>query len=737
MLKNKLNIVTFYKDGDYGISNLISSYFPFSRVFVCNSFAQVKNCMRSEESIDLLISDAYEEIRVSGLDFLQHNGNIAAVFCTSDDSLPLAVEFMKMGASDYILIDGEKKFEKKLLYSILEVIQSKSDFTTLARDLLRVKVPVVLFNSALEILFSNAYYSDFARKDEIELKEMIAGSVRSERNFRKFLRNKSYVYYKIKKKEADYNNLLLIKFSYHNKLLIIALFLKDSEMLSPSSGGISLKKSLFASIVHELRSPLNSILGFTSLLSDGEKDKEKQKRLGIIKNSSKYLLNLVNDILDYSKMSSGKVRLHKMNFMLNNTLDHIYQSFVVQALDKDINFQLKCSSKIPTVVNGDELRFSQVLINILSNSFKFTDCKGDIVIDCLYREGSLVVKISDSGIGIPPEKLDTIFIPFEQAGSDISKKYGGTGLGLTITKNLVEAMGGSISVWSEVGKGTEFTLSIPLEKVDISGIDKEEILSIEPAIDRDRTVDDSEKMVERWITKIGKEKRLIQLSLQALRKLPKRMEELYNRIESGDHEEIKGMVHKLKGFTGSYGMDEIYNIMVEIDGVVKADVLELAKVKEMLKEVNKIINRIPHKYFEEGEGEDIVEDAHKEYSQLRILIADDSPENLMLLKAYLNQLDYRCETVKNGQEAIDKIKVNDYDILFLDMQMPVLNGLETMELLNSEYKDKKIFVIAITADSTAMTREKILEAGADHFMTKPIEQRVLKEVLNYYKTLHE
>ena len=224
------------------------------------------------------------------------------------------------------------------------------------------------------------------------------------------------------------------------------------------------KSSFLANMTHELRTPLNSIIGYTNLLLEDEKEHSKKSKLKTIYSAGEHLLILINDILDFSKIEASKLKLSREVFSFNSMLKNVEDMFHMETLKKDIEFIVYLKNDIPEYLLGDEARLKQVIINLLSNAFKFTEA-GRIELSVSYFDGSLIIEVADSGIGIPESKLNQIFDAFQQVDMNASKKYEGTGLGLSITKGICEVMNGEINVTSELNKGTTFIVSLKIPAV--------------------------------------------------------------------------------------------------------------------------------------------------------------------------------------------------------------------------------------------------------------------------------
>ena len=368
------------------------------------------------------------------------------------------------------------------------------------------------------------------------------------------------------------------------------------------------KSDFLANMSHEIRTPMNAIVGFTELLYSQEDNSEKKNKLGMIKASGQNLLALINDILDFSKIEAGKIDIDHSNFSLRVILDNLYSMYKRKAHEKDLGYNINIDKSVPEYVFGDEHRIIQILTNIISNALKFTN-DGSITIELNYENGIAEISVTDTGIGIPNNKLDYIFSAFSQADSSTERHYGGTGLGLAISKQLAELIGGSLTVRSSVEIGSSFVLNLPLPKVD----------------QNDRTIHNS------GIS--------------------------YNKSETD----------------------------------------------------------------KKAEGSE-----DKNSSKYRILVAEDNKMNQALIKAMLQEIGYECEIAENGKIALDKLKTHNYDLLFLDIQMPVMDGLETIKYIRKNSNLEELYVIALTANALIGDSDKYINAGCNDYISKPIDREVLK-----------
>ncbi|UII29161.1 ATP-binding protein [Fulvivirga maritima] len=363
------------------------------------------------------------------------------------------------------------------------------------------------------------------------------------------------------------------------------------------------KEEFLSNMSHEIRTPLNSIIGFTEQLDGTPLDNQQQNYLRSIKHSGAHLLRLINDVLDYAKLESGKLSMEKIGFEVRESIKNIVDSFKTQLEKKGLIINLNIDADIPQVFVGDPVRFEQILINLVSNAIKFTD-EGSIDIDMKLHKAEgmdcyVKLSVSDSGIGIPEEKLSSIFKDFSQVDSSVTRKYGGTGLGLSIVKKIVNILGGNISVNSKEGEGTTFILDLRYD--------------------------------------IGSEADLSQSKKSSL-----------------DFTKLKGC---------------------------------------------------------------------------KIMVVDDQEYNLELIKVIFDKWQIKGAFISSGNEAIEDFKENQYDLIFMDMHMPELSGIETAKAIRALESDTRTPIIALTAATSKEESDKCLEAGMDDCLLKPFTQKELFETI--------
>lgn len=483
-----------------------------------------------------------------------------------------------------------------------------------------------------------------------------------------------------------------------------------------------LKSTFLANMSHDIRTPLNSILGFTELLLEDESDPEKKENLEIVKQSGNTLLNLIIDILDFSRIEANKLIIDKTAFSLERMLKHIHNMFKVRAEEKNLSFQVEIDEALPLLVYGDEQRINQIILNLLSNAFKFTE-QGSVIVDCSYRQGTAFIKVSDSGPGITKEKREAIFSPFEQVDSSITRRYGGTGLGLAISSRLAELMSGSVAVESEPGAGTTFTLSLPLPEAESVGMTN---LHKEVGEKPDGFAD--EKMVENWLRAMNNDPDLEKMVLECIKNLPGKILSLEDAILSNIQKDIKYISRDLKGVTGNLGMTEIHELAALIDEKTDRQDYDLDKLRNLFYDLRGIVKSIPAQYLDGSKIETPA--GQKRKTDFKILLAEDNKINQKLVKRLINKMNLDCDLADNGKIALEKLKKEKYDLLLLDIQMPVMDGLETAKRIRSDKELKELHVIALTASAIKGDAEKFIKAGCDGYLSKHIDAEKLQEKIN-------
>ncbi len=464
-------------------------------------------------------------------------------------------------------------------------------------------------------------------------------------------------------------------------------------------------KSMFlASVSHEIRTPLNSILGFTEMLLKEESDPKKLEYLKTIYQSGEHLLNVINDILDLSKIEAGKMELSYEYYNPVEMVKDIVKMYTPIAMKKGINLTYKVDEDVPEKAIGDPFRIKQILINLVSNALKFTN-EGYVIVHLKSEDGNLIYIVEDTGIGIPQEKLEKIFEPFVQADVTVSRKYGGTGLGLTISKKLANMMNGDLWIESEFGKGTKVYLKLPVKVVEETKIiqTKGKSTEIETAVVCVNNTKLSD-MVEKELLSLNFKVRYVE-NLEELNGYLKDHDPRLIVVEVNKTSDVKAELRKRKTIA-----------------FIPADEINIS-----LKNVKFLPLTASSEEFKNAVSE-LLNISLKE--SLNIALVEDNEVNRKVITAMIRNFLKINEILEfvNGKEVVDAMedtKERDkYDLVLMDAQMPLMDGFEaTKKLRELGYKGR---IIMVSASVTTEDIKKALEAGCDEFVAKPVKSEELK-----------
>ena len=617
--------------------------------------------------------------------------------------------------------------------SILILYKSYSDYNEILHSTVRMgniyEHKIIMFVSSVILLISlitmyqKRDYFFFKEQDNTEALEQLLEDIKQSSDANKIKQFKTM----LKKKK-------------HTEIYpLISNMINELQESKRMADEANRTKTLFLSnMSHEIRTPLNSIVGFTKLLKSTKLDNEQMDFVSTIRKSSEDLITIVDNILDISKLESGKVELEESYFNIIDEFENMIESYASEASKKNIDLSIWLDPTFSSqLFKSDAGKIKQILINLISNAIKFTPEGGEIDVSIknigFYGEKAKIqFSVKDTGIGISQEYKDKVFDAFTQVDDSSIRQYGGTGLGLTIATSLVRMLGGSLSLDSEIGKGS--TLSFTLDMLHRDIIEEINYKAMNIAIYSPENIQKkkSDQHLEKYLSSfrditVSRFKTFVEC--QDTKETFDVLYIHYDKIEKKE----------LKRITARHSSDSQIVLVTKLKN--REDVLDIAPIFSQIIYEPITYSKIENSIEILSENKKDITKHQYSFDGLKALVVEDNPVNAKMLVKMLQNLGIKSDIAKDGKEGVQKYKDNSYDVVFMDIQMPVMNGVDATKAIIQYEKENQLPhtpIIAVTTNALKGDRERYLSAGMDEYIAKPIDSnKFITALKQFYSTTQE
>lgn len=501
------------------------------------------------------------------------------------------------------------------------------------------------------------------------------------------------------------------------------------------------KSDYLATLSHQIRTPLNGVLGLSGLVLETNLNKEQREYLELIQDSGENLLQIINDIFNYSKIESGQMELDELYFSIHQCLDEIVDTFIPKCREKKLELLCIIEPDVPEFILGDSDKIKQCLAKLVSNSIKFTR-RGEILIrvNLLNKTDNryeIQMSVSDTGIGIPEAKLKTLFNPLPQSEAPASRRFEGTGLGLAIVSRLVRMMNGRVWVESEMNKGSTFYMAIFFQadstgntlwdEKDISILARKHVLILDASENNRKIIS---LQCHEWLM----QPRSLQSEEELFEVLTKEPDTDFIFV---DYDMLKNQLSAFKSNLGSLNVHQKFQIIYMINSANTPDDKEELFIQKPIRKTQ-LLTVLLNSQKQQNQKHPDVEDAAdgiEKISDLKILLAEDNVINQKLLERMIARMGYPIDIAQDGQSAVKMAHRNHYDLIFMDLQMPEMDGLEATKAILQSTSGKKPKIIAMTANVTKKDKELCFEAGMIDYLPKPVNFNKVKSIIDHWQEI--